>query len=458
MSEHPTRLIAERIVEMRIDDASSEVVRIASDLFFDTVGVTLAGAAEPGSRMLQAFVLRTGGSDASVHGTPMRSSSYMAALANGTAAAILDYDDNSWRMLHPSGCLVPAVLALGEEKGSTGRDVLEAYMVGYEAMGKIALAMPALYWRGRHTTGTIGILGVVAACAKLLRLGVEQAATALGIGATCAGALRANHGTMAKGLHSGQAAADGLLAACLAEQGFTARQDILEHPYGFVRACLSEGEYDLDSVGAGWGDPWEFEEPDVGPGIKFIPSGTTSFCAAECAMEIANRDHPDPREVTAVEWRTTPISLDISRYDVPEDRNEAFYSVPWAITSGLIDGRVGLSQYDDEKIADPRKRELCAKVGLTLHPELKDTRDPSQSVAGELVVTMKDGTQFRHMRLRPRAYPRGEPWTRDQLLTKYREAAGRALPVAQVESSIPLAGDVGSVPDVRALTALLASP
>ena len=93
-----------------------------------------------------------------------------------------------------------------------------------------------------------------------------------------------------------------------------------------------------------------------------------------------------------------------------------------------------------------------------MHPELKDTGDPSQSVAGELVVTMKDGTRFRHMRLRPRAYPRGEPWTRDQLLTKYREAAGRALPVAQVESSIPLAGDVGSVPDVRALTALLASP
>ena len=456
MAEHPTRFISEKIVETRIDDAPSEAIRIASDLFFDTVGVTLAGAAEPGSRMLHAMVLKAGGNDASVLGTSMRGSSFMAALANGTAAAILDYDDNTWRTLHPSGCLVPAVLALGEELGSTGRDALEAYMVGYETMGKIALAVLALYRRGRHTTGTIGVLGAAAACAKLLRLGVEQTATALGIAASSAGGLRGNHGTMAKGLQSGQAAADGLLAACLAAEGFTASQDILQHAHGFVRACLSEGEYDLDSIGAGWADPWEFLEPDVGPGIKFIPSGSTSFCAAECATEIATRHRPDPKDITTVEWRTTPISLDIARYDVPDDRNQAFYSVPWAITTGLIDGRVGLTQYDDDQIADPRKRELCAKVSLTLHPELKDTGDPSQNVAGELVVTLKDGSALRHTRLRPRAYPRGEPWTRDQLLTKYREAAGRVLPPAQVESSIPLAGDVGALTDVRALTALLA--
>lgn len=457
MAKHPTRFIAEKIVTTRIDDAPVEAVRIARDLFFDTVGVMLAGAAEPGTRMLHGVVRKAVGDDASVLGTPIRTSSFLAALANGTAAAILDYDDNSWRMLHPSGCVVPAVLALGEELGSTGTEALEAYMVGYEATGKIALGVPKLYWRGRHTTGTLGVLGATAACAKLLRLDVEQTATALGIAASCAGALRGNHGTMAKGLHSGQAAADGLLAACLAGEGFTARQDILECTYGLAHASLPDGEYDLEAFGAGWGEPWEFLEPDAGPGIKFIPSGTTSFCAAECAVEIANRHHPNPDDIAAVDWRTTPVSLDIARYGVPEDRNQAFYSVPWAIAAGLIDGRVGLSQYDADRISDPRRLALCAKVKLSLHPDLKKTTDPSQSVAGELVVRLKDGTEHRHMRLRPRAYPRGEPWTRDQLVTKYREAARRVLPAERAEASIPLASDLRSLSNVRDLTALLAT-
>ncbi len=458
MTKHPTRLIAERIVATRIDDAPPEAVRIARDLFFDTVGVVLAGAAEPGARMVRDFAAAAGGGEhATVVGAPLSSSAFLAALANGTSAAILDYDDSTWRMIgHPSGCVVPAVLALGEARHIGGRAALEAYMIGHETIGKIARAtVPALYLRGRHTTGALGIFGAAAACARILGLDAETTAVALGIAASCSGALRSAHGSMTKGLHSGHAAANGLMAAELAAAGFTARTDALEHVHGFVRSALPDGDYDLDELGSNWADPWDFLDEDAGPGIKLIPSGTTSFCAGECAMEIHARYGPDAAEIEAVEWRTTPLALDIARYGVPEDRNQAFYSVPWAIAVGLIDGRVGLAQFDEARLADPATRALSAKMEMSLHPDLKDTGDPSQSVAGELVVRLNDGSELRHMRRRPRAYPKGEPWTPDQLLEKYREAGARSLPAERIEASIRMLDELEALADLAELGATL---
>ncbi|MBI4182518.1 MAG: MmgE/PrpD family protein [Proteobacteria bacterium] len=459
MTEGSTLALAERIVATRIADAPPEAVRVARDLFFDTVGVTLAGAAEPGAAIVRKFVAASGpaAGPARVLGTAMTTSPVLAALANGTAAAILDYDDSTWRMIgHPSGTVVPAVLALGEARRMSGRAALEAYMIGHETIDKIARAtVPPLYMRGRHTTGALGVFGAAAAAARLLGLDATRTAVALGIAASLSGAVRASHGTMTKGLHSGEAAANGIKAALLAEEGFTARSDALEHVHGFIRSALAEGEYDLARLGRGFAAPWGFLDPDGGPGVKLIPSGTTSFCAGECAMEIHRRHRPDPARIAAVEWRTTPLSLDIARYQVPEDRNQAFYSVPWVIAVALIDGRAGLAQFDEGRIRDPLARALAAKVRMTLHPDLKETGDPSQSVAGELIVRMEGGTEHRHTRLRPRAYPRGEPWTRETLREKYREGAARALPGEAVEASIRLVEGIEAVADLAELGAAL---
>jgi 2-methylcitrate dehydratase PrpD len=457
MSEHPTRTIAEKIVATRIEDAPAEAVRIARDLVFDTVGTMLAGAAEPGSEIMRGFLAASASGPATVVGTTLSWSPFHAALANGTSAAILDYDDSNWNMLaHPSGVLLPVVLALGEERRIGGRAALEAYMIGYETLGKIARGCaPGLYVKGRHNTGGLGIFGATATAARILGLDAETTAVALGIAASCSGALRTAHGTMTKGLHSGHAAANGLMAAELAAAGFMARTDALEHVHGFVRTALPDGDYDLDELGMRWADPWDFLDQDAGPGIKLIPSGTTSFCAGECAMEIHARHGPDAAEIEAVEWRTTPLSLDIARYGVPEDRNQAFYSVAWAIAVGLIDGRVGLAQFDDARIAHRPTRALAAKVKISLHPELADTGDPSQSVAGELVVRLKDASELRHTRLRPRAYPKGEPWTRDQLVEKYREAGARSLPEDRVEASMRALWEIETLADIAELGAAL---
>ncbi|MBI4183631.1 MAG: MmgE/PrpD family protein [Proteobacteria bacterium] len=459
MPEHPTRYIAERVAETRIGDAPPEAVRIAKDLILDTVACMLAGAIEPGTHIVKEFARRSGAGQATLVGFPDRVPAFQAALVNGTSAAILDYDDTSWRSIgHPSGCVLPAVLALGEERAAGGRKVLEAYMVGYEVIGKIARGLvPALYRRGRHTTGALGIFGAAAACGKLLGLDAEGIARAFGIAASCSGALRAALGSMTKSLHSGHAAANGLMAARLAADGFTAPADVLEGTHGFAATSLPEEEYDLDAIGQGWAAPWEFLAPSVGPGINLVPSGTTGFCAAECAVEIAKRHDLDPAAVARIQWATTPFARDVARFGVPETRHEAFYSIGWSIAIALLDRRfgVGIGQFGEERLRDPATRALCARVGVSVHADLATVTDPSLSVAGELVVTLEDGRQLRCMRRHPRAYPGGEPWTEEQLLEKYRDAAARALDRGRTDASLGCLRAFETLADVRDLTAKL---
>lgn len=455
MPEQPTRYLAERVVGTGLAEAPAEVIRIAKDTFFDTVGCMLAGAAEPGGRVVADFARRTGEGPASIVGFAARTSPYMAALANGTSAAILDYDDTSWRLIgHPSGTIVPAVLALGEERHASGRAVLEAYVIGFEVAAKIARGlMPGLHHHGRHSTGAIGVFGAAAACAKLLSLDVAPTAMAFGIAASCSGAIQGNWGSMTKGLHSGEAAGNGLLSACLASDGFTARPDILERKYGFAEASVLDGTYQLDEIGRDFAAPWDFVDPGVG--IKLFPSGTVCFCAGECAIEIATRHALDPASIESVEWRMTGPGFGLSRFPLPDDPNEAFYSVPWAIAVGLVDRRIGLAQYSQERIRDPLAREICKKVQLSVHPDFITVADRKDAVAGELIVRLRDGRELRHFRRRPRAYPGGEPWTREQLLEKFREVAARVLPAARAAAAIAVFAEIESLGDICVFTEML---
>ncbi|MBI3967195.1 MAG: MmgE/PrpD family protein, partial [Chloroflexi bacterium] len=427
MPEQPTAYIAQRVAETSLADAPPEAVRIAKDTFLDTVGCILAGSVEAGGRQAATFAQQMGEGVASIIGTTTRVSPFMAALANGTSAAILDYDDTSWRAIaHVSGSIVPAVFALGEERRVSGRAAFEAYVIGFETTAKIGRGVALGLQRvGRHSTGAIGIFGATAACTKLLDLDQQRVAMALGIAASCSGSLRANMGTMTKGLHSGLAAANAVMSASLAAEGFTGRLDILERKYGFAEASIPTGLYQLDEIGRDFANPWDFVDPGVG--IKLSPSGTIGFCAGECAMEIATRHDLDPALIETLEFRTTPEALDIHRHDVPDNPNEAYYCIGWSIAVGLVDRKTGLAQFSPERVRDPFLRELCGKVRLSQHPDFPAVVDPNDMVAGELVVGLKDGRELRHFRRRPRAYPGGEPWTRDQLLGKYREAAGRAL-------------------------------
>ena len=194
-----------------------------------------------------------------VIGSGFKTSAPLAALANGTMAHALDFDDVNWHMSgHPTVPLLPAILALGQGVHASGQEVLLAYALGFEVETKVGLGMnPRHYDLGWHATSTLGTLGAAVACAKLLRLDVMKTRMALGIAASMAAGLRQNFGTMTKPLHPGQAAMNGVTAAQLARLGWTADANILEAPYGFCQLYAGAGRYRLDDVVKQLGQPFE---------------------------------------------------------------------------------------------------------------------------------------------------------------------------------------------------------
>ena len=215
-----------------------EIRAVVRQCVLDTIGVAIAGAEEELSRILAAELGEQGGpSVAGVPGMALRLPARSAALLHGTAGHALDYDDVNMEMPgHVSVAVLPAVLALAEERGASGRQIIAAFAAGYELACRLGRALAPGHYDGVgfHATGTIGTFGAAAACAHLLGLDEDQTVHALGIAATEAAGLKSLFGTMCKPLHAGRAAEAGLLAARLAGRGFTARPDAIECAQGFA--------------------------------------------------------------------------------------------------------------------------------------------------------------------------------------------------------------------------------
>src|SRR6266581_2174039 len=218
-------------------EALPETVReLARQCVLDYYGVALAGADDPlAAILLDEFAEAGGAAEASIIGKTARLPILSAALVNGAIGHALDYDDVNLAMPgHPSVAILPALLALAEQRHSSGREIIAAFVAGYETCCRIGMALrPGHYNLGFHATGTIGAFGAAAACARLLGLDAAATAQALGIAGTQAAGLKSQFGTMCKPFHAGKASHNGLLAARLAARGFSSRPDLVECEQGF---------------------------------------------------------------------------------------------------------------------------------------------------------------------------------------------------------------------------------
>ena len=232
-----TRALAERAIALCYDELPAPVRELAEQCILDYLGVAIAGSQDPLVRILLDEMAEAGGSpQSSIIGHSVRLPVVSAALVNGSAAHALDYDDVNMAMPgHPSVPILPGLLALAELKESSGTEVITAFVAGYETACRIGAALqPGHYNLGFHSTGTVGCFGAAAACARLLGLDGDATAMALGIAGTQAAGLKSQFGTMCKPFHAGRAAQNGLLAARLAQRGFSSRTDIVECVQGFA--------------------------------------------------------------------------------------------------------------------------------------------------------------------------------------------------------------------------------
>ncbi len=448
-----TERLATFVAETGPEDVSPEARLQARRAILDTLGVTLAGCGEPGSRIVADWVREQGGaSESSVLGQGFRAPATEAALANGTSGHALDYDDVNMSMRgHPSVPLLPAALALGEKLGSSGRDLVDAFVLGFEVEGKIGRAMGGPHYAlGWHATCTLGTIGAAAASAKLLGLDAERTQAALGIAASLAGGLRQNFGTMTKPLHAGWAARNGVLAASLARRGFTADAQALEGPNGFLRAASGGAEVHPERAVEGLGDPWEIISPGIG--VKLYPCCYATHRALDAALELRETYALDVSKIASVQASVSRGTLMPLIQERPVTGLQGKFSLQYCLAAALLDGQVVLATFTDQAVRRPEAQDLLSRV-----EPVEDAQEMAFPIGGfaEVRVMTRDGKEHSMRVEKPKGDPQ-RPLSWDELAAKFRDCAAAVLAPAVVEEAIAAVERLEGLENVAELTAVLA--
>jgi len=382
----PTETLAQFVVDTRLRDIPLKAMEISKLVILDALGVTLAASRQAIARILNEYLRdAAAAAKAGVIGSSLRTEPALAAWANGALAFALDFDDN----IHGSTHTVPAALAIGEGNGANGAALLEAYILGRDICFRLDAALDAgrrknqggPTSRGWFAGGTTGSLAAAAAAGKILQLNAKQMATAFGIAVAGAGGVRRNFGTMAKALQTGNAARNGVTAALLAQKGFTADQTILEAPMGFASALCLEGECDWDALTENLGKYFHMEKM---PPIKRFPTCTPAHRPIEGLLALRQQHGFTVDDVESVESDFHQRSL--ARTD-PQEAIAGPNSMPFILAIALLDGKITLEQFTDEKIHDPRVRAAMVKIRHRANPRQPGQAEPSDRIT----VTLKNG-------------------------------------------------------------------
>lgn len=379
-----TATIVDELVARRFDSLSDRTIEIARQCVLDWIGVTVAAVDKPLVRVLVEDSAEQGGlPHASIVGGS-RSNIYAAALVNGAAGHVLDYDDVAFPMsAHASAAIVPALAALAQFRGSDGRAVLSAFVAGYEAGCRIGLLVaPGHYERGFHGTATIGTFAAAAACSHLLGLNVDCAAHAIGIAAAQAAGIRCMFGTMCKALHAGKAAQNGLRAAILAEKGYESHPDALECAFGFARTHSPDFAPE-QALAAPVGGYFLCENL-----FKYHASCYMTHSVIENVLKLRSSIGWDPQAIRSVTVIINPKIDAVCNIAVPQTGLEAKFSLRHCTAlalAGMDTSR--LETFSDVTTRDARLAELRDKIAVEF-----DDRQPQ--TFSKIVVVMGNGEEL----------------------------------------------------------------
>src|SRR5271168_46012 len=380
-----THTLAERAIAVTYDALPEPVRELARQCVLDYLGVGLAGADDPLAHILLDEMVDAGGAEqAAVLGHNARLPVLSAALVNGAIAHALDYDDVNLAMPgHPSVAILPALLALAEEKKASGKAVIAAFVAGYETCCRIGMAMrPGHYTRGFHATGTVGAFGAAAACAHLLGLDAEATARALGIAGTQSAGLKSQFGTMCKPFHAGKAAQNGLLAARLAARGFSSRPDLIECVQGFA---LTHGP-DFSPEAA-------LATPEAGLHIfanlfKYHAACYLTHAPIECARRLREQHRLTPEAVAGITLRLDASCERVCNIPAPVDGLQSKFSLRQTVAMALAGvDTASLAAYSAETARDP------ALIGLRERIEI-DWQDSWPQTLSELEIELTNGRRL----------------------------------------------------------------
>jgi 2-methylcitrate dehydratase PrpD len=385
-----TRTLAEFASALRFEDIPAPIIQLAKDAMTDTVATATFGVSLPWSRMIADYARANGsGGRARILGVPeAQVHAPSAALANGAFAHAFELDNltkpNSG--CHPGATVFTAALAAAQERGSSGRDVITAFVAGVEVMIRIGRATRhSQEEHGFHAPGTTGPFGAAVACAHLLRLNAEQTRNALAIAASTASGLlefaKSGTGGMVKRLHLGRAAESGLLAASLASAGFTGPDTAIEGAFGFLKVLCPD--YDMDALTEGLGTTWLTQTVMM----KRYACHITAHTPVEGTLALMKQYQFKGDDVAAIDIQAIDRAIRVNSNGQPKDILLAQYSIPFCVALALYRDPVDPRSFDASAIADPKIMGMASRITMRALPA-PDNRSDMTSV---VTITLKDG-------------------------------------------------------------------
>ncbi|HEY5634626.1 MAG TPA: MmgE/PrpD family protein [Burkholderiaceae bacterium] len=437
-----TRILADFVAGHPSRGWSDAVDKEAHRTFLNWLGCAVgASRHEAADAALAAVATLDPAPQATVAGRSERVDIASAALVNGITSHTFDFDDTHLKtIIHPGGPVASALLALAEHTGASGRETIDALVIGVDVACRLGNTVyPEHYDRGWHITGTTGMFGAAAGCARLLGLDAARTAMALGIAASQPVGLREQFGTMTKPFHPGAAARAGLMSALLARSGFTASERAIEAPRGWAQVVSTK--FDWNEATGELGERFEISLNTYKPfacGIVIHPS-------IDACVQLRDRGvHPD--EVQRIELRVHSLVLELTGKKEPADGLQGKFSVYHGCAAGLIFGRAGEDEFSDEVVTREDVAQLRRKVVATVD-------DAIDEASADVTAVLRDGRRV-HVFVEHAVGSLQRPMSDAALEAKFRAMSDPVLGAARTGELIAACWGLASAPDVRALAAL----
>jgi 2-methylcitrate dehydratase PrpD len=422
-----TRALARYVVGAKPGDLPDSVRKEARRTLLNWMGCAVGGSRHGTiENAIAAVGPFAGARQSTVLGRKERFDVLTTAMLNGISSHIFDYDDTHLRtIIHPAGPVASAILALSEYRPVSGRDFLNALVLGVEVECRIGNAVyPQHYDAGWHITGSTGMFGAAAAAGKLIGLNEQQMVWALGIAAVQPVGLREMFGTMTKSFHPGRAAHNGLTAALLTSHNYTSSEQGIEAKYGWANVLSTSRNY--GEIVNNLGKTYEISLNTYKPfacGIVVHPS-------IDGAIRLRKEYKLTAEQIDRVELKVPRLVFELTGKREPQTGLEGKFSVYHAVAAALIEGAAGEQQFSDRTVRDPKVIALRNRVNATLDSSLAEDQ-------GRVTVILKDGRRL-EVFVEHAVGSVKNPMSDSDLEDKFRGLAQGVLPAAQTTKLIGL--------------------
>jgi 2-methylcitrate dehydratase PrpD len=437
--------LAQHIISAYSTSYDQIVESLVKDAVLDTIGVLLAGSAQPATRIALDVVAgdRPVGA-CSVLGTRIKLDPFNAAFVNGIAAHALDFDDSNYQLFgHPSVAVIPALLSISSQSAVSGSEFIRAYLVGFETAARVGMAVnPYQYRHGWHPTATIGIFGATAAAGVLQKISVGEMANALGIAVSMASSVKSNFGSMTKPLGVGQLSRNGLMAVALSRRGFTANEDAFEHHHGYFNVFNNgEANYNPASALTGWAKPWAVV--DKGVSKKRFPCCYACLAPVDGILKIIEDHRLDLARIKSIVCKVHPARYPHINVPEPGTALAAKFSVHYCIALAASKGRLDIDDFEGELEIGDDVRRLMRSITFGSYED-------NDNISGSSIeATTVDGASHQVFIEGALGSSAQRPMSPALLREKFADCAGRVLSEGAVGKLYDMLAHLETIEDVR---------